>query len=87
VRQHARQVYQLADRVGMRPVGNTRSTPDGYRLRFARHGVMRTSPGRYAIRAEAERALWKMARDGRADSHHDQRFRALVLLATFASLR
>jgi integrase len=28
-----------------------------------------------------------MARDGRADSTHDQRFRALVLLATFASLR
>jgi integrase len=82
-----RQVYELADRVGMRPVGNVRGTPDGYRLRFARHGVMRTSPERYATRAEAERALWKMAGDGRADSTRDQRFRALVLLATFASLR
>ncbi len=36
---------------------------------------------------EAERALWKMADDGRADCTHDRRFRALVLLATFASLR
>ena len=82
-----RQVYELAGRVGMRPVGNIRSTPDGYRLRFARHGAMRTSPERYATRAEAERTLWKMAADGRADSTQDQRFRALVLLATFASLR
>jgi hypothetical protein len=64
-----------------------RATPDGYRLRFARHGVMRTSPERYVTRAEAERALWKMAGDGRADSTQDGRFRALVLLATFASLR
>jgi integrase len=81
------QVYELAERVGMRPVGNIRSTPDGYRLRFARNGVMRTSPERYATRADAVRVLWKMAGDGRADSTHDQRFRALVLLATFASLR
>jgi integrase len=28
-----------------------------------------------------------MASDGRADCHHDRRFYALVLLATFASLR
>ena len=28
-----------------------------------------------------------MASDGRADCHHDRRYRALVLLATFASLR
>jgi integrase len=81
------QVYELADRVGMRPVGNIRATPDGYRLRFAHNGVMRTPPERYTTRAEALRALWKMAGDSRADSTHDQRFRALVLLATFASLR
>jgi Phage integrase, N-terminal SAM-like domain len=55
------QVYDLAGRVGMRPVGNIRATPDGYRLRFARNGVMRPTPERYATRAEAERALWKMA--------------------------
>jgi hypothetical protein len=41
----------------------------------------------YANRAEAERALWNMASDGRTDCHHDPRFYALVLLATFASLR
>jgi integrase len=81
------QVLSLADRVGMRPVGNIRKTPDGYRLRFARNGVMRTSPERYATRAAAENALWKMAGDGRADSTRDRRYRALVLLATFASLR
>jgi integrase len=34
-----------------------------------------------------ERALWKMAGDGRADCTHDRRFYALVLLAAFASLR
>jgi integrase len=48
---------------------------------------MRTAPQRHATRAEAERALWKMAGNGQADSTQDQRFRALVLLATFASLR
>ena len=48
---------------------------------------MRTSPEVYRTRAEAEQALWKMAADGRADCHHDRRYRALVLLATFASLR
>ncbi len=81
-----RQVFDLADRVGMRPVGNIRKTPDGYRLGFGRDGGMRTSPERYPTRAEAEQALWKMAGAGRADNTRDQRFRALVLLATFASL-
>ena len=38
-------------------------------------------------RADAERALWTMASDGRADCTYDRRFYALVLLATFASLR
>jgi hypothetical protein len=73
--------------VGRRPAGNIRQIPGGYRLRFGRHGEMRTSPEVYASRAEAERALWKMASDGRADCHHDRRFYALALLATFASLR
>jgi integrase len=48
---------------------------------------MRTSPERYPTRQEAERALWKMVDDGRVDCTHDRRFYALVLLATFASLR
>jgi integrase len=81
------QVFELADRVGMRPVGNIRKTPGGYRLRFARNGVMRTAPEQYATRKAAEAVLWKMARDGRADTTQDGRYRALVLLATFASLR
>jgi integrase len=81
------QVFELANRVGRRPVGNVRKLPaDGYRLRFARHGVMRTAPF-HRTRADAERAQWTMAEDGRADCDYDRRYRALVLLATFASLR
>ena len=81
------QVFGLAEQVGRRPVGNIRKVPSGYRLRFCRHGEMRTSPEIYATRAEAERVLWTMAGDGRADCTHDRRFYALVLLATFCSLR
>jgi len=62
------QVFALAELVGRRPVGNIRTTPAGsYRLRFRRHGEMRTSPEVYGTRPEAERALWTMADDGRAD--------------------
>jgi integrase len=82
-----RQVLDLADVVGRRPVGNIRKVADGYRLRFSRNGVMRTSPERFATRQEAERALWKLANEGRADCKHDQRFRCLVLLTAFTSLR
>ena len=46
-----------------------------------------TAPQVYATRAEAERALWVMASDDRAHSSEDRRYRALILLATFASLR
>jgi len=82
------QVFELADRVGRRPVGNIRKVPgNGYRLRFRRDGEMRTSPEVYVSRAAAAQALWKMADDGRADCNHDRRYLALVLLATFASLR
>src|SRR5712691_929464 len=81
-----KQVFDLAERVGRRPVGNIRKTPDGYRLRFRRNGEFRTSPERFATRPEAERVLWKMADDGRADFTYGRRFYALVLLATFASL-
>jgi hypothetical protein len=38
-------------------VGNIRKVADGYRLRFRRHGEMRTPPERYSTRQEAERAL------------------------------
>jgi hypothetical protein len=84
----AAQVFELAGWVGRRPVGNIRKLPDGnYRLRFAWHGERRTFPEVYLSRADAERALWKMMAAGRADFVHDRRYRALVLLATFASLR
>jgi integrase len=82
------QVLRLAELVGRRPVGNIRKLKSGgYRLRFRRHGEMRTSPEVYASRSEAERSLWRMTEDGRADYLHDGRYRAMVLLATFASLR
>ncbi|MBB6350205.1 integrase [Nonomuraea muscovyensis] len=82
------QVFELADRVGRRPVGNVRKLKNGaYRLRFQQHGEMRTHPEVFAGRGDAERALWAMGMAGRADSTQNRRFRALVLLATFASLR
>jgi len=82
------EVFALSERVGCRPVGNIRALPGGgYRLRFRRHGEMRTSPEVYRTRADAQHALWAMADDGRADSVHDRRYLALVLLATLASLR
>ena len=81
------QVFDLAELVGRRPAGNIRKLPGGYRLRVRRNGAMRTVPEVYGTRAEAERMLWTMASDGRADFDHDERFRAMVLLATFASLR
>jgi len=82
------QVFELAEVVGRRPIGNIRELPGGgYRLRLRRHGEMRTSPEVYGTRADAEHALWKMADDGRVDCTHDRRYLALVLLATFASLR
>lgn len=82
------QVFELAEWVGRRPVGNIRGLPDGsYRLRFARSGERRTYSEVYRSTADAERALWKMMAEGQADFVHDRRYRVLVLLATFASLR
>ncbi len=82
------QVVELAELVGRRPIGNIRRLPDGqYRLRYRRHGNLRTAPEIYSIRPTAEAALWAMGSDGRADRDHDQRYRTLVPLATFASLR
>jgi integrase len=48
---------------------------------------MRTASELYLTRPTAEAVLWVMGDDGRADCEHDRRYRALVLLATFASLR
>ena len=48
------QVFELAELVGSRPVGNVRQLPAGsYRLRFARCGAMRTHPRVFATRALA----------------------------------
>lgn len=59
------QVFELADLVGRRPVGNVRKLKDNaYRLRFQRRGEMRTHPEVFIGRADAERALWKMGTGG-----------------------
>ncbi|MEU8150704.1 site-specific integrase [Nonomuraea sp. NPDC048901] len=81
------QVFALADAIGRRPIGNIRKSGKAYRLRFQRHGEMRTHPEVFATRAAAEQALWKMLDKGQADGTHNRRFRTFVLLATFASLR
>jgi integrase len=82
------QVFELAEVIGRHPLGNVRRLPTGgYRLRFSCNGEMHTYPQTFVSRVDAQTALWSMTPDGRADFTHDQRYRALVLLATFASLR
>src|SRR5262249_44477391 len=79
------QVLELAELVGRRPIGNIRRLPHGfYRLRYQWHGTMHTAPDIHPSRQIAEATLWAMGQDGRADCDHDRRYRALVLLATFA---
>jgi integrase len=84
-----KQVFELAGRVGVRPVGNVRKLESGeYRLRYRMvDRTMRRFLGTFPTRAAALRMLWDLAEGGRADSTRDDRFRALVLLAAFASLR
>ena len=81
------QVFELADLLGRHSFGNIRKVIGGYRLRYARNGRMHAHPDVFATRPAAEWALWNMGRDGLADASHDRRYRAMVLLATFASLR
>ena len=82
------QVFKLAELVGRRPVGNIRKLPrGGYQLRFQRDGVVRTAQEVCPTRAVTDRTLWEMAAGSEADSSHDSRYRALVLLAAFAILR
>jgi hypothetical protein len=75
--------------VGRRPVGNVRKlAPDAFRLRYREpDGEMCTSPVTYRSKEAAVRALWLLASEGQVHLEHDRRFRVLVLLATFASLR
>src|SRR5215470_15570889 len=57
------QVFELAELVGRRPVGNIRRLPAGqYRLRYRRYGVMRTAPEVYSTRWVAEAACGPWAR-------------------------
>jgi integrase len=83
------QVFDLAERIGRRPVGNIRKLDGGgFRVRYrAEDGSMRRCPETFSTRAAAARALWDLAETGKADTTHDDRYRALVLLAAFASLR
>ncbi len=82
------QVFALAERVGCRPPGNIRQVPgNGYRLRFRQDGRMQAAPGSYATRKAADAELRSLADAGRVDCETDRRYRALVLLAAFASLR
>jgi integrase len=48
---------------------------------------MRAFPRPFTTRAQAERVLFQLAHDGKADHTRDDRLRALVLLAALASLR
>jgi hypothetical protein len=83
------QVFDLAELLGRRPVGNVRKlNSGGFRLRYREpDGEMCASPVIYATRAAAGQALWRLAAEDQVHIEHDRRFRALVLLATFASLR
>ncbi|MEQ4206303.1 site-specific integrase [Actinopolymorpha sp. B9G3] len=82
------QVMALADLIGRRPVGNIRKIEGGFRLRYrATGGLMQAFPQTFTTRAHAERCLFKLMHDGRADHTRDDRLHALVLLAAIASLR
>ncbi|WP_242908728.1 site-specific integrase [Actinomadura terrae] len=83
------QVFQLAELLGRLPVGNIRKTSSGeFQLRYRLvEGGTRTFPQYLSNRQAAERVLWNLAIEGYAAVEHDDRYRALVLLATFASLR
>ncbi|MFB9834878.1 hypothetical protein [Actinoallomurus acaciae] len=82
------QVIALADLVGRRPVGDIRKKDDGYHLRCREEdGLVRAFPRPFSTREQAERTLFHLMNDGRADHTRDDRYRALVLVAAFASLR
>ncbi|WP_203597440.1 hypothetical protein [Actinomadura bangladeshensis] len=61
------QVFDLAERVGVRPTGNTRKLDSvEYRVRSpAKDGDMRRLHQTPTTRPNADRALWKLAEDGR----------------------
>lgn len=56
------QVFELADRIGRRPIGNIGKLPAAAtRCAFAGTARCAPHPGVYSTRPDAERALWKMA--------------------------
>jgi integrase len=69
-------------------VDNIRKKDDGYHLRYrVKDGLMRAFPDPFGTRAQAERVLFHLMDDGRADYTRDDRYRTLALLAAFASMR
>ena len=83
------QVFELADLVGRHPTGNVRKLGAGaFQLRYRElDGEARVSPLAYPTRLAAEDALWMLVAKDQVLIEHDGRYRALALLATFASLR
>jgi integrase len=82
------QVFELAGRIGLRPVGNVHKRADGYRLRYRdTTGTMQSAAEPFASRAAAELKLWDLLAQGQVSGDRDSRYRALVLVAAFASLR
>ena len=82
------QVFELAQRVGVRPVGNIHQRGEGFRLRFrSADGTTRADPELYRTRRQAEQRHWELLLNGDAEGLRDGRYRALILLAAFASLR
>jgi integrase len=83
------QVFELADLLGRRPVGSVRKRgTDAFQLRYRQaDGTACVSAVVYPTRKAAEDALWTLATEDQVLIEHDRRFRALVLLTTFASLR
>ncbi|MFC5186691.1 tyrosine-type recombinase/integrase [Actinomadura harenae] len=83
------QVFRLADLVGSRPVANLRKLPSGeYRVRYtAPNGARCPIADVFPSHEAAERAVWELLQAGRVKDDHDDRYRALVLLAALTGLR
>jgi len=83
------QIYKLADLVCARPIGQViKSGEERYRLRFKRvEGNREEHPRVFPTRKSAEAELWRLGHVGETAMIRDDRFRAMVLVAAFASLR
>ena len=83
------QIYKLADLVCARPIGQvTKSGEERYRLRFKRvEGNREEHPRVFPTRKSAETELWRLGYAGETAMIRDDRFRMMVLVAAFASLR